>query len=116
MSARDKLYKQLSREKDSVLRAEISKLCKRYRNLIVTVLKKGKQNYSALYFMEHQNNAKKTWDGIRNLINVSKKKTLPATKLVHNKQLKTSNSNIAQTLNEFFVHIGESVEAKNTSN
>ena len=62
------------------------------------------------YFIEHQNNAKKTWEFIRNLINVSKKKALPPKKLIHNKQVKTSN--IAQTINEFFGNIGESVEAK----
>ena len=59
MRVRDMLYKQLSREKESVLKAEISKLYKRYRNLIVTLLKKSKQNYFTFYFIEHQNNAKK---------------------------------------------------------
>ena len=50
---------QTALSRKGVLKAEISKLYKRYGNLIVTLLKKSKQNYFTFYFIEHQNNAKK---------------------------------------------------------
>ena len=42
--------------------------------MIVNLLRVSKNNHYASFFLENQGNVKKTWDGIRNLINVSKKK------------------------------------------
>ena len=54
----------------------------------------------------------KTWDGIRNLINVAKKKNTPLTKLIYKNKENTSNIEMAESQNDFFVNIGSSVEAK----
>ena len=75
-------------------------------------LRKSKKNYYSPYFLEHQSNVKKTWDGIRNLINVSKKKNLSPTKLIYKNEEKVTNVDMAESLNDFFVNIGSSVEAK----
>ena len=80
MSVRDKLYKHRALEKDEQVKNDTSVLYKRYRNLIVSLLKRSKQNYYEFFFIQNQSNAKKTWDGIRSLINVSKRKSLPTSK------------------------------------
>ena len=80
--------------------------------MIVSLLRKSKKNYYSRYFLEHQSNVKKTWDGIRNLINVSKKKNLSPTKLIYKNEEKVTNVDMAESLNDFFVNIGSSVEAK----
>ena len=54
---------------------------------------------------------KKTWDGIRDLINVTKKKCTSITKLYKDKII-TDNREIANTINKCFVNIGSSVESK----
>ena len=54
MRKRDNLYKSMAREKDYVLKIEISKLYKLYHNMIVTLLKQSKKNYYS-YFIENQN-------------------------------------------------------------
>ena len=59
MRKRDNLYKSMAREKDFVLKLEISKSYKHYRNMIVTLLKQSKKNYYSSYFIENQNNVKK---------------------------------------------------------
>ena len=59
MRKRDNLYKSMAREKDFVLKLEISKSYKLYRNMIVTLLKQSKKNYYSSYFIENQNNVKK---------------------------------------------------------
>ena len=46
-----------------------------YRNMIVTLLKQSKKNYYS-YFIENQNNVKKTWDSIRNLKHFEKENIL----------------------------------------
>jgi hypothetical protein len=55
---------------------------------------------------------KKTWDGIRNLINVSKKSSININKIVHENKTFTDNKSIAKTLNNYFVNIGPSIEEK----
>ena len=112
MSVRDKLYKRRALEKDEQVKNDTSVLYKRYRNLIVSLLKRSKQNYYEFFFIQNQSNAKKTWDGIRSLINVSKRKSLPTSKLIYKNKERTSNIDMAESLNDFFVNIGASVEAK----
>ena len=55
---------------------------------------------------------KKTWDGIRNLINVSKKSSTNINQIVSNDQTFTENKSIAKALNDYFVNIGPSIENK----
>ena len=74
MRVRDTLYKSWNREKDIQFKTSIFTLYKRYRNMIVNLLRRSEQNYYSLFFLQNQSSIKKTWDGIRNVINVSKKK------------------------------------------
>ena len=72
----------------------------------------AKKQYYTNYFKEHNSNLKKTWQGIRNLINVSKKSTTRINKIIYNNQDISDNLGISNTLNTFFTGIGSSVEAK----
>ena len=72
MKVRDKLSKSRARAKDPQIKSELSGKYKRYRNMIVTLLKQSKNSYYSSYFLPNQTNIKKTCDGKRNLINVSK--------------------------------------------
>ena len=71
MGRRDMLKKCWSGEKDSQFKNRILALYKRYRNMILTLLRRSKINYYS-FFKQSQSNVKKTWDGIRYLINVAK--------------------------------------------
>ena len=112
MGIRDDYYKRRNNEKDPEIKAQFTVLYKRYRNMIVSLLRQSKGNYFASYFLNNQSNVKKTWDGIRNLINVSKKKNSSPSKLVYKNEEKVSNFDMAESLNDFFVNIGASIEAK----
>ena len=112
MRVRETPYKSWGNEKDPNYKGQIFSLYKRYRNMIVSLLRKSKGNYFSHFFLQNKSNVKKTWDGIRNLINVSKKKNTSPTKLLYKNVVKVSNIDMAESLNEFFVNIGASVEAK----
>ena len=112
MGIRDNYYKRLKVEKDPDIKTQFTVLYKRYRNMILQLLRQSKKNYYASYFLRNQSNAKKTWDGIRNLINVSKKKSSSPTKLIYKNEEKVSNVDMAEALNDFFVNIGSSIETK----
>ena len=110
MSIRDDLRKRRNNENDPDIKSQFDVIYKRYHN--INLLKRSKQNYYSSYFTLNQSNVKKTWDGIRNLINVSKKKIFSPTTLIYKNEGKWSNIDMAESLNDFFVNIGTSIEAK----
>ena len=112
MRSRDKLYKDFVKERDITKKNNLHTAYKILRNQIITLIRRSRNSYYASYFEEHKTNAKKTWEGIRKVINVSKKnKTMPA-KLVKNNADIEGEKNMAGAYNEFFVNIGNMVEQK----
>ena len=55
---------------------------------------------------------KKTWDGIRNLINVSKKSSTNINQIIYDDETFTDNKGISQALNNYFTNVGPSIEKK----
>ena len=62
--------------------------------------------------MEHNSNIKKTWEGIREILNVSKKKSTNIKNIVDGESIYTVTKEINNALNKFYVNIGKSVEEK----
>ena len=112
MTKRDIFYKDFVTEKDPVKKERLGSIYRSYRNLIVSLLRKSKKQYHTDYFEEHKQNMKKTWDGIRDLINVSKKSSTNINQIVNDNQTFTDNKSIAKALNNYFVNIGPSIENK----
>ena len=75
--------------------------------------KSKKKYYFNAFFEENQSNIKETWNGIRKLINVSKKSTTNISKIIKNGKEITSPKEMADTINDFYVNIGKTVEQKN---
>ena len=65
MKIPDLISKLRTHEKDPQIKNYITERYKYYRNLI-------KENHYNYFSLQNQGNVKKTWDGIRELINVSK--------------------------------------------
>ena len=112
MKDRDKLYKCFTIETDSEKKIGLFNTYKRKRNLIVALLRRSKANYFTSYFEDNKNNAKKTWEGIRNIVNISKKNRTIPTKLSYNNNTFTEPDKMAEAFNSFFVNIGNTVEEK----
>ena len=85
---------------------------KAFRNSIVALTRTSKKQFYARFFEENNTNVKKTWDGIRNLINVNKKSSTKIDKIFADNKWATESKDIANSMNKFFVNIGNSVEAK----
>ena len=109
---RDKLYKEFTKEIDPILKSELHTRYKRKRNMIVTLLRQSKKQYFAAYFEEHKSNVKKTWEGIRNIVKVSKKTRTSPTQLFYKNETHSTNNAMASVMNDFFVNIGNVVEDK----
>ena len=73
MKMRDFLYKELTKMKNNILdKIIISIRYKKYRNMIVTLLRRSRENYFQSYFEKNKNDVKKTWNGIRNILAILK--------------------------------------------
>jgi len=112
MNKRDYLYKKFTLENDPGLKSALKISYNSYRNRIITLLRISKKQYFSQYFEEHNTNIKKTWEAIRDIINVSKKSSKKINKIVHNSQHITDNRGIADAINNFYTGIGSSIEAK----
>ena len=80
--------------------------------MIINLLRLSKKHYYSSFFEEHQGNVKKTWEGIRTLINVSKKKGASPTKLIYENEVKNTDYDIANSFNNFFTSVGSTIEGK----
>ena len=100
MGIRDTLYKTWTEEKDSQFKDRIVALYKCYRNMIGTVLRRSKANYSSFFLSITKITL--TNMGRCTEFNVLKKNSTP-TKLIYKNKEKTNNIEMAESLNDFFV-------------
>jgi len=68
ISKRDFLFHKFSKAKDPVIKTQLHKSFKSYRNLIVSLIRKSKTNHYTKYFNSHSSNMQKIWKGINELI------------------------------------------------
>ena len=69
IKTRNKVFKRKKRQPNN---ENCKRLYNLLRNRIKWDLKKSKKQYYEQYFTEHVNNIKKTWDGIKKIVNLKK--------------------------------------------
>ena len=84
MKTRDDSYKDFLNENDNNLKTIKYSTYKQKRNMVTSLIRLSKNKYYSDFFIENQSNIKKTWEGIRGLLNVSKKSNNQINKLTHN--------------------------------
>ncbi len=112
MSERDIFYKAFIKEKNITLRENKYALFKIQRNSVTSELRKSKKDYYGAFFEKHKSNIKETWKGIRDLINVSKKSDININKLIVDGKEIINPREMADSMNNFYVNIGTSIEKK----
>ena len=82
--------------------------CKRvynlFRNRVIRECSKSKKQYYAEYFAENVNNIKKTWEGIRKIVNL-KKHASKTSQLNIGGRIIDDNRDLATNFNNFFVNV-----------
>ena len=112
MAERDSLYKEFTVEKDQTKKNELYTSYKQLRNAVINSIRISKKCYYESYFTDHKDNIRKTWDGIRDIINISKKSSSNINKIIDKGSFICDDLGKAKALNNFFVSIGSSVEKK----
>ena len=88
----------------------LDRLYKLFRNRVTREIKKAKRKYYKEYFENNLNNMKKTWQGIKEIINMNRKSNSFISHLTNNGKQIDSNDEIATTFNNFFTNIGRELD------
>ena len=104
---RDRIFQRKKRKPNN---EEIKRLYNLFRNRVIRELKKSKKNYYTQYFEENKTNIKKTWDGIRSIINIKNSKQTTINQIKVKDRVINNHKEIAETLNNFFVNVGPNTE------
>ena len=108
---RDKLFK---RKKKQPYNEDISSLYNQFRNRVNREVKKSKKTYYKTYFEDSKSDIKKTWEGIKSLINNSNS-SLKISQLRNNGRIIDDPEGIAAGLNNFFVNVGPNTERQDSA-
>ena len=110
ISVKNKLLANFINKKDPILKEEFHTNCKKYRNLLSTLMKKCKQAYYDKYF-ERNWNIKNTWKGIKSLIFLKTvASSVPTVLSLDNGDTITNPYDIANTFNNNFASIAETTK------
>ena len=70
---KSRLHKRICRAKNPLDKEELANKVKNYRNTILKLTRKSKANHFCNYFRDNRLNIFKTWEGVREIINISKR-------------------------------------------
>ena len=107
LAIRDRLFARKKREPNNVTVEQAYKLA---RNRVSRKIQNSKKMHEEAYFAEHESDIKKTWEGLRKLVNVKKSVSFSIAQLNVNGKIIDEPARIAEKLNNFFVNVGPETE------
>ena len=107
---RDKLLRQYIKTNESNRKEEIHTEYKQLRNKIVTLIRNSKKQHFQNYFTESANDIRKTWTGIKNIINIRTSNKGQPTSILLNDEIETDPTKIAEGFNGYFSSIAEKLQ------
>ena len=107
---RDNLLQKFIKTSDIDRKNRIHEQYKSLRNQIVGIIRRSKKNHFQKYFSKNAKNIRKTWTGIKSIINIrSTIKAQPASIMIGD-QLETDPVSIADGFNNYFSQIAEKLQ------
>ena len=107
INIKNKLFNRKKRQPNNM---NIRILYNIFRNRVNRELKNSKKEYYSQYFEDNKKNSKKTWEGIRSIININKSKFKSISQLNVNGKVIDNPTEIVETFNDFFVNVGPNTE------
>ena len=97
---RDKLFARKKRQPDN---ERVKLLYNNVRNKVNREMKRSKKDYYSSYFEEHKSNIKKTWEGIKKIVNVKNNVTYSISQLNIDGKVIDEPKDIADNINNFLL-------------
>ena len=107
ISHRDRLFHQ---KKNDPMNNRIKCAYNLFRNRITREIKKAKKEYYKTYFETNLCNMKKTWQGIKEIINLNNKAGPKISQLNYEGKQINTNEGMANAFNDFFTKIGPKLD------
>ena len=109
---KNKLYKKYCNTKDILLKRVIFTEFKNYRNCLTVIKRQSKDNYYKKYFKENKNNARKIWEGIKQIIDFNPKQKQSINSIQGCDGLVTDGKIMAEQFNNYFSNIAKEIDEK----
>ena len=107
---RDRLLRKYIDTTEVNSKNEIHKEYKALRNKVVAMIRKSKKNHFQKYFSENAKDIRKTWTGIKNIINIRTITKGQPTSMLIDKEFISDPSKIAEGFNTYFSSIAEKLQ------
>ena len=104
---RNKLFRKKKNEKSN---ENVKLLYNKFRNRVNREMKKAKKIYYNQYFEDNKNNIKKTWIGIKSIINTKNEISPKTSQLYVNGNIIDDPKCIANSYNNFFTNVGFNID------
>ena len=107
---RDKLLRLYIKSKEINRKEELHTEYKKLRNKIVTSIRNSKKKHFQNYFTENAKDIRKTWTGIKNIINIRTSTKGQPTSILIDNEMETDPTKIAEGFNVYFSSIAEKLQ------
>ena len=108
---KDSMRKKFMRTRDILKKQLLEKHQKKYRNILVHLIRESKTKYYKEFFNTHKQNLRKTWSGINEIINIKKKHVSQPSCLKINGIQSNNPKQIAETFNNYFSTVAQKVDS-----
>ena len=112
LKKRSDLHNRYLRAKDPERANLLRQQFKAYRNMLVSLIRKSKQNHFSKYFSDNAKNLRKTWKGIKDIIQIKSNKSYLPNCILEKGSSLIDPTQIANAFNCYFSSIGETLQSK----
>ena len=112
---KNRLYRKVIRAKDLVRITNLCNKCKLYRNKLDKILKASKSMHYQKHFEINKLNLRKTWEGIREVINIKKKNRQTINTLNSDNGIINEDRIISEQFKKHFCNIAKTIEEEISS-
>ena len=106
---RNRFHHLYTKAKDPIIKADIFKNFKLVRNEIVNLIRISKRNYYKNYFTTNNNDLRKIWVGIKQIINIKSKIFEAPTCIEQNGSIISEPKDVAASFNDYFSNVANKI-------
>ena len=104
------IFRKMKKATNLTAKENLHSKYKTYRNQIVALSRMSKKNYYAKFFQTNMGNIRKTWEGIKEIVNIKENATSIPNCIINNGKTITDPKEIANSFNSFFSSIGNKIQ------
>ena len=116
INRKNKLYKKYIKCNNEVTKPLLYNEYKSLKNHITELIRISKKSHYANYFIENNNNLRKIWDGIKELVNIKPKNSESINCILYEGKNLTDPKKIANSFNTYFSTIADDLLSKKKYN